>query len=337
MTEDNQKFDIIILGNGICAQSILFEIGKSEEFDLDTLKIAHVFNDEFCSPCSVNSTSVVSLSGTSKGISPLGDLIVDSFNYTLQLAKGELQSEFHLSKQYYIYEEGKDKDQFIKRYKTLEEVSLFDKSFLGSVDECFVVDNEALLQKLEQSNLKLKITKFNKTIIDISVDGTISLLDGSKVRGKKVVSALGAYSNHFLKNFKHTHLDHSKLVPGDYLLFKDVDLGSESFVITKGHYNLVYRAFSKTTLIGGTTLKDEWCAIDYVELRPLYNYFKELISVLPDFHEGEIRTGLRHKGKKRLPFLGEVAPSIYSFHGVYKNGFTFSFYMANNFVRNFNV
>lgn len=333
MTEDIQKFDLIILGNGICAQSILFEIAKSDRFDLDTLKIAQVSNDKVFSPCTLNSTSVLSLSGTSKGMSPLGDLIVDSYHYTKSLAKDDFKKSFYSARQTYIYDESKGLDKFLRRHGSIHKVDLLGDEVDGIIDEeSFVIDNISLLNEIKLATTDLQVTQIEDTVVDIQSSNHITLQSGKVIGAKKVISALGAYSNHFIYTDEEHHLSSSKIIPGDYLKFNNIDLGKHSYIITKGHFNLVYRAFEKSVLIGGTTLKTEWVGIDYVELRPLYEYFKGIIDDLPNFEEGEIHNGLRHKGRRRMPFLGEVSDSVYSFHGVYKNGFTFSFYMANKFV-----
>lgn len=334
MTEDIQKFDLLILGSGICAQSILFELSNSDRFDLDTLKIGQVSSDSLTTPCSLNSTSVVSLSGTSKGMSPLGDLIVDSYHYTVDQIMPKFAKNFYPAKQLFIYDEQKDEAQFLRRNKEIIDHSIFDYKFRGNEESCFILDNEGLLNDLSGSIESLNITQFSDTIVDVSSDKYVTLLSGKKIFADKIVCALGAYSNHFLHKMDNDHLNRSKVVPGDYLVFQNVDIGEESLVITMGHYNLVYRAYSNTILIGGTSLRDEWTAVDYVELRPLYDFFKNIIKSLPEFSEGTIKTGLRFKGRRRRPFLGEIKDSIYSFHGVYKNGFTFSFYMARDFIKN---
>uniref|UniRef100_UPI003561BFD0 FAD-dependent oxidoreductase n=1 Tax=Halobacteriovorax sp. TaxID=2020862 RepID=UPI003561BFD0 len=226
----------------------------------------------------------------------------------------------------------KDRAQFLRRNKEIVDQKIFDFSFQGNLEDCFILDNESLMKNISNKISSLNITQHKDTIVDVSRDRVVTLMSGERVSGKKIISALGAYSNHFLNSMDHDHLNKSKVVPGDYLIFEGVDLESDSFVITMGHFNLVYRAYSKTILIGGTSLKDEWSAVDYVELRPLYDFFKKIIPSLPSFESGSIKTGLRYKGRRRRPFLGEISDSIYSFHGVYKNGFTFSFCMANQFV-----
>ncbi|CBW26636.1 hypothetical protein BMS_1813 [Halobacteriovorax marinus SJ] len=337
MIEDIENYDLIIVGNGICAQSILFEIRKSPRFNLDTLKIAHVFNDKLLSPCSENTTSVVSLSGVSKGVSPLGDLIYDSYDYTAQLARLELSDYFHSASQYHIFEDDTNSDQFNKRYDLPRKHQLLEREFLAHKDECFVVDNTSLLKYLEELNSSLNLNKIQDTLVHIDDSRVIHLASGKKISAKKVILAMGAYSNHFLPSIEHAHLSYSKKVPGDYVSFTNLDLGKECFVLTKGHYNLVYRSFSKEVLIGGTTLKNDLSATEFMPLDELYQYFSKFIDDIPKLMSGEIRKGLRHKGRKRMPFLGEISSGIYSFHGVYKNGFTFSFYMANQFIRDFEL
>ena len=52
----------------------------------------------------------------------------------------------------------------------------------------------------------------------------------------------------------------------------------------------------------------------------------------PVFDDFKILTGLRQKGKKRMPFWGKIGDNIYSIHSLHKNAFTFGFKAASDIV-----
>ncbi|OUR95291.1 hypothetical protein A9Q84_15740 [Halobacteriovorax marinus] len=336
MTHDIADFDILILGNGICGQSILFEMINSPSFDLDTLKVGQVFCEHMAPACTLNTTSVVGLNGTSRGINDLGDLIIDSFHFTKKLVEKLGLKSFYPGTHYFLQSaDEKNKAKFIRRHGEGSSLEILDREFIGVKDENFVVDSEELFCELEEVISSNNIVRINEAIVNVSDEREVTLLDGRVIRAKKIICCLGAYSNHFLKNISNEHLDFSKMVPGDFLKFRDVNLGDKSFVVSSGQHNLVYRANSHTVLIGGTTLNNLWDSVDYVKIIDQYNYYKNLFGdLLPDFSEAFLGSGLRHKGRRRRPFCGELREGIYSLHGVYKNGYTFSFFLANKLLQN---
>jgi hypothetical protein len=334
MTEYNGNFDVLVLGGGICAQSILFEMCKDDNFNLDTLKVAQISRNDSFIPCTQNTTSVVSLSGTSKGISELGDLIVDSFHYTSLYVKEHGLSSFKEGDHYFVFpDDPNKKDNFVKRYGNPKQTEVSGSNLNCSRSENFVVDSTLLIKEMNEEISNNNIEQINKVITDIKSNGEVICLDGSKYKAKKVICCLGAYSNDFLSHFDLDQLDYSKKVPGDFLSFKDCDFGPKSFVVSYGHHNLVYRAHLKTILIGGTTLKNEIDAVEYPAIMDQYEYYKSIFpKTLPEFSKAIIGSGMRHKGRKRRPYCGPISSNVYSIHGVYKNGYTFSFYLARKLL-----
>ena len=128
------------------------------------------------------------------------------------------------------------------------------------------------------------------------------------------------------------------MVPGAYLTFEGLNLGERSFVISKKHANLIYRAFEKSILIGGSTIKKEYgYRNDLEEIKEQYNLFQEMLKganfTLPNFNDAVLQFGLRHKGRKRYPFAGKLKDNVYGVFGLYKNGFTFPFFLAGGLVK----
>ncbi|WP_127716213.1 FAD-dependent oxidoreductase [Halobacteriovorax sp. HLS] len=336
MTEYDEFFDILVLGNGICAQSILFEMSNNSKFDLDSLKVAQISQNSVLAPCSDNTTSVVSLNGTTKGNSDLGDMIVESFHYTKEY-QSKLKGFYPGDHYFLLPSDEHKKKKFIRRHESFYDIEVCGLQLQGATEENFVVNNKELSEFLDQEINKCDIRKIESVITDIASNKIVTCLNGKKYKANIIISALGAYSNHFFKNFTNAHLSYSKTIAGDYITFERVNLGKKSFVVSSGHHNMVYRHFNQTVLIGGTTLDTQWDSVDFVEIKEQYDFYKDLFKEkIPSFDKAIIRNGKRHKGRKRMPYCDEIIDGVYSMHGVYKNGYTFSFFLAKKLIDKIN-
>ena len=152
-----------------------------------------------------------------------------------------------------------------------------------------------------------------------------SLLNGCAIANRR--DATGSFSsvNH-LMDFK------PKAVSGDFLKAQGVDISKSSFVISFGKFNLIYRAFDQTMLLGGTTNSKEWSLPNEILLKRWHSVARHELGEdfpLPAFSKFEIITGIRHKGIQRKPFWGRLkAPNdfpLYGLFSLYKNGFTLPF------------
>jgi hypothetical protein len=330
MTDYNGIFDILVLGNGICAQSILFEMIKDNKFDLDNLSVGQISDNNSFLACSENTTSVVSLNGTTRGMSDLGDLIIDSYDYTVEYIKKNSLKSFKKGEHYFLPSPKKEKlGNFVRRFGEPEEIYFLKEAMLGKTSENYLVDPDILKNELEAHISKSIIKKINSLIISVD-NNIVTCLDGSMYKARIIISCLGAYTKEI---FPHVDVDKTKKVPGDYLVFENCQLSNENFVLSCGHHNLVYRHFSKTVLIGGTSLHSQWDSVDYIEIKDQYDFYRGILKEkLPEFSKGKIRSGMRHKGVRRRPFAGELFKNTYSLHGVYKNGYTFSFYLGRKIL-----
>jgi hypothetical protein len=70
----NSTKNILIVGDGIAAWCLQFELLRQENVQITNISAPEHFPD-----CSTRSTSINCLRGTTKGVSPLGDLILSSF------------------------------------------------------------------------------------------------------------------------------------------------------------------------------------------------------------------------------------------------------------------
>lgn len=94
-------------------------------------------------------------------------------------------------------------------------------------------------------------------------------------------------------------------------------------------------------MLGGSTVKEDLLAPSFSELKEQLEAFQELLPKdfpFPDFKKGHVKTGMRHKGKKRTPFFGVLketkASKVYGMTGLYKNGFSYPFLGAKK-IREF--
>lgn len=330
MTEYNELFDILVLGNGICAQSILFEMVKDNKFDLDKLRVGQISSNDSFIPCSENTTSVVSLNGTTRGISDLGDLIIDSYDYTINYIEKNSLTSFNKSEHYFLPSPDPSKmGNFVRRFGEAQPIRFLDMNLMGRKSINYLVDAEDLKNELSEHIDSQNVEKVSSIITQVK-DNTVTCLNGRSYKAKTIISCLGAYTKDV---FSHIEVDKTKKVPGDYLIFENCELSDSNFALSCGHHNLVYRHFSKTVLIGGTTLKNNWDAVDYIDINSQYEFYKGVLGDrLPDFSKAKVRSGMRHKGIKRRPFAGKLSENTYSLHGVYKNGYTFSFYLGRKIL-----
>src|SRR5690606_27946804 len=82
-----KKKRIVVIGDGIAAWCTLFSL-KKEIFErgiLDKIEIIQIAENDFAPPCTLASTAINCLRGTKKGLSELGDLIYDSYEYFKEL------------------------------------------------------------------------------------------------------------------------------------------------------------------------------------------------------------------------------------------------------------
>lgn len=306
----SEEFDLIIVGYGIAARCLLQEMAKDAKFHNKNILVLH--HEDFFKPCSLNTTSVVCLSDIQKGISPLGDMIVDSFELASSYYRGLASDVVECAKQFSLKKD--EKENIIKKEY-----------------EAFFIHPEKLLLEMEgdYKNL-LKLTFLKQFVSDLVEDNASTLVTTNEgdFRTRDVVVAAGAWSNFLQKDIQNDDLNRSKFVSGSYLIFEDVDYGQESFSYSYGHFNIIYKSYSQELLIGGTTVKENIEAPSVTELLEQYTTFQTLLDgeiLLPPFECAKIKTGIRHKGRKRMPYFGEVRKGLYLMSGLYKNGFSFPF------------
>lgn len=330
MTQEKQNLsEIAVVGDGIAGRLTIFYLMHELKKQNCKTKIIHYRNNLFPA-CSRNSAAVAALRMTSKNLSVYGDKIVEGFD--------ELE---HFLKQFKppgIYE-GSLKtlcspihsgwEDYKKRYRPIAESKEIEgyfeykeKAYFFSTDiflEWLASEyqNDECYQVIEDQVLDLK-----------NADGQAVVL--SQKYGEKsyseVICATGAYAL-LIPGLAHdAYLKRTQPVAGTFLEFNNVDCPLKTFNITVHEKNLIYRHEDQTLLLGAVSEDGFWQVCDARKLKELYQLFEELnILPLPPFKTGMVKTGIRHKGPRRVPFGGRLNGHIWGMLGFYKNGYQVGF------------
>ncbi len=327
------NIDLLIIGDGIASK--LFQFYAPKE-----MKIMVLSDPEFAPPCSFNTTSVVSLFGTRKGLSDLGDLNVDSFNAFEDFIKEHAPHGVEKALHFHLDPEGPA--ALMKRFgsaKAIEQltshISLPEKTFMAQENSYTVYPNEFLSWLDEQNHKNLPLLE--KRVMSVrqfeKMDTGFRVGDGEKsITSSKVLLCMGAYTKIFESLFEeYKVIERSKIVSGSYLHFHHVNWGKEDLIFTLRKTNLIYRANDQSLLLGGTH-GPEGILLPYVrELKNDYEYFQKILGSYlrwPRFKNAEMISGIRHKGQRRRPFYGELDKNLFALISLYKNGFSYPFFMA---------
>ncbi len=352
----DRYFDLVVIGKGIAGLSFLFELAKSDS-GIKNKKIALFFQNDLFIPCSDNTTATVSLSRIEEGISPLGNLLSQSFYYfknevyALLLESGlnevDIGVEKVTKKMYFISPEHKNKallrfDDFIE--------TTSDLYFRKDADSYLIseIKFQQVLLKFAQSYLN--ITVINEGIISIEPNTNPSEPEfflkslNSVYLANYLIDARGSYQRenaHFFGDLLSPRVVNDKAlksVRGSFL-YKVLDIPfDESFYLVFDDVNLIYRKNSNELLIGSTSDHDSLNVPDVAVLKKKYEFicthaYLYNLGILPTFNQFKMKTAIRTKAKKRTPVIYSVGhyKNYWAISGLYKNGYTTSFFLWRNF------
>lgn len=340
------KYDLIVIGDGLAARAFLYELAKTDT----NLRILQIYQEDKAAACSFKTTSHICLNGVELGVSPLGDLLYESYKITENMYKTESPDGIYEGQQFNLCRDGEfGRSEYMRRYKRVDKFDHFsnniDVSHLdnwGLQYHKYLLNPEAFMAWLKKQyidTLKLDIKSEYVTEQSLSSDNIEIFTESTSYKGATLLICAGAYSKKFESSIEFEKLEKSKVVPGQYITFDNVDWGEENFAITKRRYTVCYRAYNQTLMIGGTSLKEDDDINDLSPLKIEYDEVKKIFGEsvkLPSFESGRVRHGLRHKGHQRKPFWGLIQEStnakVYGMFGLYKNGFTFPFLGAKKLI-----
>lgn len=326
----------IVIGDGIAARTLIFYLSQYHS-DIPVLQFS---KEEIYPSCSRRTTSVNSLRGTRKGVSELGDLIVNSYEefekfYNKFTPDGVVKTnEFAICD-----EKSSEYAKWQKRYTDnasyTNALPVFQNSLTSSYwvarNDAYIISQYTYLDWLGNTS---KTKRIYENVIEI-VGRRVKTLTG-EYEGRKIFICAGIWNRNFLYLVQdeklRKRLEHSKPVAGTYceiainnISNKNLNL-EQSWAISIDGINIIYRCSDKKILIGATTENMSEVLLPNRQLfSAVYERaiaFLNPLAEFPPYKEVELFCGIREKGQKRLPFWGEIAPDTFMVSALYKNAFT---------------
>lgn len=309
-------YDYVIVGDGIAARCVLYYLSLNDK--MKNKSILQLASEDYFPSCSIRTTSVVSFGLHERGISALGDLLCDSLESFDHYLKSHNPAGAVRASQY-----------------SFGDRPLLDETFYEvacSKNSCVQIQTEIFLKDLKERALKNLSDYHFQSDACLEIDrpkNMIKTKNQLNITFSKLILCTGAYSSLVLSD---PHINEGKAVSGSYYQWDDIDY-PESFVLSKGHFNVIYRKEDRALLFGGTSFEGIIFVHNKAELDNQYNEFTKIFQKLslPDRLKARVYTGLRHKGKKRMPQLKSIG-DISILNCLYKNGFSFPFYLAEKLV-----
>lgn len=340
-------YDLIVVGNGLAAQAFLFELFSHLQLDVkksQNFSVAQIFSEEMAPACSLRTTASVSLNGVDEGVSPLGDDLRNSFFLFDTFNKVHKPSGVEAVNQIITGTNEKMLAKLTRRYKILKSIEspLLKKTMTGVELDSFIISPGLYAEWFNQQNAKhphilreIKKDFLKSMVVDSLGLIQCELLKEAPLTAKKIVFCTGAYSQIFSDFHQDIHdFTGSEVVAGSYFE-KKINLSRPSFYVSLDGHNCIYRQIDQTLIIGSASQKGAILTPDFAELARIHESFSEVLSFsIGNPSEFQALTGLRHKGRRRLPIAKAMnaEKTIYTINGLYKNGFSASHLCAKKCV-----
>ncbi len=351
-----KKFDFICLGGGIGVLAFLSEWIKAHPLSVQHLSVVLISAHDYFPPCSYNTTATVSRDGIEAGVSPLGDLLVKSYDY--------------FSKEY------GHNIRFENSIEKTMKLTVGDQNAEISSRESFLISPEkfhqTLLETIQASIPKLTIIHEPVKAIIFKSEKIFQLSLGGQGANEKIFESTCLFDGRGYAQVNHTEYLYQNFPISFYEAWKKLQLktvaGSfwskrvssdfqfslpeSTFVVNKkcsssstsssiSDTHIFWRKNDRTVIIGNTTDQSHLHLPSVKKLQTIFQQHKGNHQLPWEFHEGTLKTGIRTKGKQRRPVLAEIPlPSnelghspvkFFLISGLYKNGYSTSFYLAKKF------
>ena len=290
-----------IIGGGVSAYYALYclneiSLDKNKEF-----KILWIKGDHFHPNVSPHIIPIITQNGIEKGVSPLGDLLFDSyFTWRDKFFKSyPFISEVN---QYCFFDNSSEHSlkKFLRRHKVVNKVKTPIGVKEGVVLESFFVDASQFNNSIEESigeNSLIDIEVINdvlKKIAFLKNDHFELIGVNSIYKPSDVILNFSGVSSKFLpvSFLDSTKLEKHKVSTGEVIKFNYEFKNQESFILTQEDENLIYDSKKNIVQVSCSRLGFKnsiafWSRLMGVDL-----------SKLPFY----VYRGNRDKGHKRLPY-----------------------------------
>lgn len=341
----------IVIGNGIMAKQLMFAL-KDHYSDISCISSL-----DFAPASSLSTTSINCLRGTEKGVSVLGDLLVES-----QIEFINFYKKFNppgVSKTVEVQtwlEGGNTHAKWLRRYGSYELVSnlRFSKSRLLNPLACveveaYVIDTNIFFKWYDQHLININfIHDFVVNVIKNESGYSVFCKSGKVYNCTRLFMCTSYMSSQFLSlcsdDKDRSELSKHKKTYGSYLAYDlnnedsyDLDF-SVSFSLSYNFSRLIYRKQSNQLLFSLNDVSKNSFVSDQNILLGIYDEFKKALNLLqlPCFSKWSLMQGIRAKGSRRIPFCKEVNSNLFICSGLYKNAFSFSYLFSKQILKTLN-
>lgn len=328
---------LFVIGEGIAAKALFYALAQRQK--IDKFSEIHVaFSDSYAPATSLRSTAIAALRGTQKGFSPLGNELVEAWEFAREIyLREKFDGAEKIQHQTWIYEE-----KNLKRFAHLPELAIAAEIKTPpkriATEEAWMIEPDKFLASVidlaqfshvqAHPNAVVKLEKLKNEFV-------VSLLGGKQMTVDRIILASGFWMSWMKEWIVASPLSGLYPVQGSYFQWEKIDWGSESLSISFDGANLIYQAKAQRLIIGATTVKKDESFIPAIsELKNIYHKIQGHWSMsLPNIESARIITGIRSQTLSRRPWSGEVSPGVYAIGGLYKNGWVSAWKLADDLAK----
>lgn len=311
---------LVVVGEGVAATAFLFALTQKANVD-KFFSVIQIANDELAPATSFRSTAIAALRGTRPGLSPLGDEIVDMWDYTHPLFEREKWSGLKKTAVHsWVYS-----DKAERRYGHLEKISASHFSAkipprYITTEPGWIIEPAALLASVPQPKLE-KLKTVMTSLERVGEAWQVGILGGIKIEADVVVLATGPWSEWTRELFVGSPLESMKSTQGSFFQWDTTDCGTKDFVIGLEGMVCVYHAELQRLILGATSVSGDATFIPRMaELNAIREAFAAHVDINFPSEKPAIITGLRAQTKGRRPWAGPLSSKLYAVGGLYKTG-----------------
>lgn len=321
---------LAVVGGGVFSWSFLWQLSQSHHHI--PLEITLLDGSQYYPPCSLSSTALVARRAQGFGISPLGDLIQDSWQWwchQFQVHHWTEKQGVTLSPLYYNQQAHLKRTQYLEQ---LNSVRFSPSENLVKVEPSFLINPHLWLEYLQEQTKKnfhnqgitfnhqfAKVTAINSQNNEVIVNQEIYHFD-------YLVVQPGAYQ---ISNLEI--VEKEEVIFGSYLEFSNVIQNFKTSFSFSSHYQLYYQKFEQILKLGIYSSKETSDLEEWNQLQSLYLLALQEGWSLPPLETATKKIGLRHKLKKRLPVIGRINNCFYHLGG-YKIGYLVSLFQSRQLI-----
>ena len=284
--------------------------------------------EEFIPKTTLRTTSIVALRGTKRGLSPLGDLICDSFQSFEVFFKKYQPHGVEVGSETVLWRTDM-KDKYQKRYPQSFKLSSFEELvFRQELNSCTSnVYHIYPTEFLKWLNADLEIA--NELVLKVS-EGTVFTMESEQTfdhvlfaNSHGINSVQAAHNEETLQ-----YLSKCSTVKGDYFYF---DYNPTAFSNHSFEFEGVHLIFRKDHMLVGSSSDKVDHLLFHKKSERIFDHLENFI----DFEfpkKREFISGLRQKGAKRTPFCYVDQYQSYLLGG-YKNAFLFAPHLAKIWLK----